>query len=176
MKKNAYLIIITILLCSIVFFLINRTNQNGKLAWININKTYNEFVFKKELETKLATTQQVRKKIIDSLEFELKVLSREIKAEEGKDKNKISVFETKREHYIGKKNELDEDNAVLEKQYNDQIINQLNQYLKDYGKEQGFRYIFGTDGSGSLMYAVEGDEITEDAIKYINEKYKGKTN
>jgi outer membrane protein len=175
MKKYIILVLIAVFISSGISFFMNKTMQAYKLGWVNIHKVYDDFVFKKELETKLTQTQQARKAIIDSLEFELKVLSQEIKSEEGKDKKKIAIFESKREYYINKKNELEEDNTMLQKQYNEQIVNQLNQYLKNYGKEKKLRYIFGTDGNGSLMYALEADEITEDAINYVNEQYKGKT-
>lgn len=175
MKKNIIIGSVFVLLFSVVFFFIGKSRSQDKIAWVNINKVYNEFTLKKELESKLTQTQNARKKVLDSLEFELKVLSREIKTEEGKDKNKIRLFELKRENYLNKKSEVEIDNDVLQKKYNEQILNQLNQYLKDYGKQENFRYILGTDGSGSIMYATESDEITEGAIKYINEKYKGKT-
>ena len=175
MKKNGLIVLITLIISFIGFSFITKSNKTGKIAWVNINKVYGGFEFKKELETKLIKTQEARKAVMDSLEFELKMLSREIKSEEGKDKSKISLFEMKRENYMDKKNQLEEDNSMMQKQYNEQILNQLNQYLKDYGKEQELRYIFGAEGSGSLMYAEGADEITEDVIKYINEKYKGKT-
>jgi outer membrane protein len=175
MKKNIILVFITVVVCSAIFLFIGKSMQKGKTAWIDINKVYNEFVYKKELEKKLTQTQQARKALIDSLEFELQMLSREIQTENGKDKNKISVFEFKRENYLNKKNEAEQDNAVLQKTYNTQILNQLNQYLKDYGKKENLRYILGSDGSGALMFATEEDEITEAAILYINERYKGKT-
>lgn len=175
MKKNIILVLIAVLIGSSISFFMNSAMHSDKLGWVNIQKIYEGFVFKKELETKLMQTKQARKTITDSLEFGLKILSREIQSEGGKDKNKIHLFENKREYYINKKQELEEDNAMLEKQYNEQILNQLNQYLKNYGKENNLRYIFGADGTGSLMYALEADDITEDAIRYVNEQYKGKT-
>lgn len=175
MKKNIIAAVVGIILIVIIVFLIFNKKDTKRIAWVNINKVYNEFVFKKELESKLTITQQARKTIIDSAEFELKVLSREIKAEKGKDKNKIALFEVKRENYINKKNELEQDNEVLQKQYNEQILNQINQYLKDYGKQNKYAYILGADGGGTLMYADETNDITEAIVSYINEKYKGKT-
>lgn len=175
MKKNIIICLITILLCSIIFFLINKSSHKDKIGWVNITKVYSDFVFKKELETKITKTQQARKAITDSLEFELKMLSREIKSENGKDQSKVSRFELKRENYIEKKKEFEEDNEMLQKQYNDQILTQINQYLKDYGKQKDYQYILGADGGGMLMYAIETSDITDEVIQYINERYKGKT-
>lgn len=176
MRRKQLRTLIKLLLCIGPLILVScQSGTKGKLGWVNIKELYNEFEFKKELEKKLINTQQARKTVLDSLEIELKVLSREIQTEGGKAKDKIASFELKRERYLNKKEELEQDNTVLERQYNEQILNQLNQYLKDYGKEKGMRYIFGTSGDGSLMYAEETDEITKEVISYINEKYKGKT-
>lgn len=169
-KSNAMVRII--LFCCVAVFC--GCGNKEKLGWVNISKVYGEFSFKKELETKLMQTQSARKKILDSLEFELNVLSRTIQSEQGKDKNSISIFETKRDQYLEKKNQFETDDQQLEKNYNEQILNQLNQYLKDYGKDKEFRYIFGAGGNGSLMYAQEADDITTSVIQYVNEKYKGK--
>ena len=49
----------------------------------------------------------------------------------------------------------------------------LNDVILDYGKENECDYILGADGSGSLMYAKDSDDITKDVLVYINNKYKG---
>lgn len=174
MKKNILVSLITLVLCSIVFLCIYTLQQNKKIAWVNITKVYNEFTLKKELETKAISIGNRRKAIIDSAEFDLKSLSREIKSENGKDKTKISLFEVRKQAYFETKKQLEEDNAAMQQQYNEQILIQLNQYIKDYGKSGNYEYILSGDGSGSLMYAVENNDVTADVIQFVNEKYKGK--
>lgn len=39
--------------------------------------------------------------------------------------------------------------------------------------KKGYRYIFGAEGSGVLMYADERNNITKEVIEYINARYKG---
>lgn len=174
MKKTILISVISSVICCTVFFFVFQSKQKNTIGWVNIGKVFNEFTFKKELEIKLKQTEQTRKAIIDSAEFELRVLTREIKAENGKDKEKITQYEVKRENYLNRKQEFENDNAAMGKQYNEQILTQINQYLKDYGKENSLDYILGADGGGGLMYAVEQKDITEAVIKYINERYKGK--
>lgn len=158
----------------IVFILINYFSNNPeKNGYIEITKVFNDFKLKKELEIQLTKIKETRKAIIDSLEFDLKVLSKQIIAENQKDKNKIALFEVKRDEYMQKKQQFEDDNTNIAKKYDEQIISQMNQYVKDYGIKNGYTYIFGADGSGFLMYSVESKNITEDVKKYINERYKG---
>jgi len=175
MKKIILLVSGVCVLVVIVVFVFFKYCKNDRHVWINLNKVHGDFIYKKELEEKLIKTTTARKTIIDSMEFELQVLSKQIKAEKARDKNKISVYQVKLENYYTKKKELEENNAVMQQQYNEQIITQINQYMKDFGNEKGYDFIFGTDGSGVLMYANESLDVTKEAITYINEKYKGKT-
>ena len=144
-----------------------------KLAYVDNTRLFSEFTLKKELEMKLKKTKDARQAIVDSLEFGLKFLSKQIQSEKEKDKDKITLFQVKREDYIQKKKQFEEDNEALAKQYDSQIISQMNQYVKDFGNKNGYAYIFGADGSGFLMFSAEQNNITNEVEVYINGRYKG---
>ncbi|MHB8259770.1 MAG: OmpH/Skp family outer membrane protein [Bacteroidia bacterium] len=171
MKK---LIIFLIVLNTVFFsFYLYERLQVSKTAYISIQEVFNNFELKKEYEKKISLTKSSRKKIVDSLEFNLKILGKKIENENQKNKEDITVFEVKRSDYFEKKKAFEEDNLRQTKEYDEQIVTQLNQYVKDFGKEKGYKYIYGNDGNGSLMYAEEGDNITKEVTAYINLKYKG---
>ena len=149
------------------------TCRNEKTAYVNITKLYAEFTLKKELENKLTKVKNTRQAVLDSLELKLKILTKEINMEKGTDKAKIAVFQAQREAYISKKQQFDEDNQALVKEYDAQIYKQMTQYVSDYGKKKGYKYIYGADGSGNLMYADESDDITFQVTTFINNRYKG---
>ena len=162
-----------VLIISVSFTLIYKSNNESKTAYIDLQKTFKEFELKKELEAQLIKVKNQRQGILDSLEFELKVLSKELQSQKNADKNKIAIFQTKREEFIAKKESFIEENENLSAQYDSQIFRQMNQYVKDFGVENGYSYIFGSDGAGALMYAKESEEVTKEVIEFINERYKG---
>ena len=41
------------------------------------------------------------------------------------------------------------------------LINDINGYVKEYGKENGYPLIFGASGSGNIMYAGEASDLTD---------------
>lgn len=174
MKNKGYIFTIIGLIIIIGILLVSTFNQT-KTGWVDLNKVYKDFILKKELEKKLESTQQARKKITDSLELQLKVLLKQINMENAKDKNKVEVFSLKKEEYLVKKQQFDEDNNTMAQQYDAQIYKQLNQYVQDFGKSKNYTYIYGADGSGNLMYADSENDISDEVLVFVNERYKGIT-
>lgn len=170
-KRTSYLVFaLLFILAGIVIY--DRCTK-PKMGIIEIQKVYDSFQLKKELEAKFKLTQNQRRKILDSLEVELKYIYASLEKQDKKDEATIQSFNQKKNYYMQKKQMNQEDDAALSKQYDGEILTQLNQYVKDYGKENGYTYIFGTDGNGSMMYANEGVDISNEVITYINGKYKG---
>ncbi|WP_418501220.1 OmpH family outer membrane protein [Flagellimonas sp.] len=54
------------------------------------------------------------------------------------------------------------------------LINDVNDYIKEYGAEHGHKIIFGAMGSGNIMYAKEATDITKDVLEGLNNRYNGK--
>ena len=54
----------------------------------------------------------------------------------------------------------------------DTLVKIYRKSIKDYGKEKGYDYIYGTGEAPSILYAKEGYDITKEIIKLINDKYK----
>lgn len=174
MKQLANKIVFAIAVAAITigttYFLLKKEPKTG---YVDLNKVFEKFEYKQELEKKLIKVNELRTQKLDSLEFELKVLSKQLQAAEKVDNDKAGEFQAKKEYFFTKKREFEEDNGQLVKQYDEQIIKQLSQYVNDYGKENDFNYILGADGSGLIMYANQSNDVTEDVVTYINQKYKG---
>lgn len=158
------------IICGWIFYE-NKTVPNT--GFIIIQEVYSGFDMKKEIEVKYNKTKNARDKILDSLELELKILARKIQSENEKNKETIEQFNVKRDEFVQRKQTYEEDNAALTKQYDLEILTQLNQYVKDFGEKNNYTYVFGNDGNGSLMYALEANNITKEVIEFINAKYKG---
>ncbi len=55
----------------------------------------------------------------------------------------------------------------------DTILSQMKKHIKEYGKKQGYDYIYGTGDAASILYGKEEYDITEEIIKELNKNYKG---
>src|SRR6185437_11718267 len=97
MKK---LIIFLVVLNTVFFsfYLYDRFKAN-KTAYIIVHEVFNNFELKKEYEKKMILTKNSRQKIIDSLEFNLKLLGKKIESNNGKNKDDINTFSVKRNDF-----------------------------------------------------------------------------
>lgn len=55
----------------------------------------------------------------------------------------------------------------------DTIVSQMRKKIKDFGKKNGYDYIYGTGEAATILYGKEGYDITEKMIKEINDSYEG---
>lgn len=54
----------------------------------------------------------------------------------------------------------------------DSLVSGVKKFIKAYGKEKGYAYIYGTGEPASILYAEEKFDITKEIVKLLNEKYK----
>jgi len=144
-----------------------------KIGFVSIGKIYAEFDLKKDLEAKYTKVESARKNILDSLELQIRGISKRMDDIKKPTDEQKHFFEQKVEDFKMKRKHFSEDNQALSNQYSEQIQKQLNQYLKDYGKEFNYDIIFGANNQGNVMHAKEKYDISDDVLKFINAQYKG---
>ena len=54
----------------------------------------------------------------------------------------------------------------------DSLVSGVKKFIKAYGKEKGYAYIYGTGDAASILYAEDKFDITKEVIKSLNDKYK----
>lgn len=54
----------------------------------------------------------------------------------------------------------------------DTLVKNVKKFIKDYGKEKGYDYIYGTGEAVSILYAQDKYDITKELVKLLNDKYK----
>ncbi|WBL22383.1 OmpH family outer membrane protein [Zunongwangia sp. HRR-M8] len=68
---------------------------------------------------------------------------------------------------IGQQLRTDSDSAIEE------VVDKVKDFVADYGKENGYTYIFGSNESANIMYAKEGLDITDEVLEELNKTYGG---
>jgi outer membrane protein len=53
----------------------------------------------------------------------------------------------------------------------DSVVSNVKKFIKSYGKEKGYAYIYGTGEAATILYAEDKYDITKEIIKLLNEKY-----
>ena len=158
----------------VLFWLVlsNKEKEKG-IAYIDVKKVFDEFQLKKELQKKYQGQMASKKQVIDSLGFQLQRLEIEIGATKKPDKEKVDLYMSKQKQYIDLSKIYTEEDKNINSEYDSQILNQMNQYVKEYGDENGYEMILGSIGNGNIMQAKSEIDLTKPMIKYINNKYAG---
>jgi len=142
-------------------------SQQFKMAYIDTFQVFESFDGKKELQKKFDTEMAYKKQILDSMKIQIQSLQQSKKADPVFLQNSIIRYQSLDEQF---QTVYQEQN----KEYMSSIEKQINEYTTLYAKQQGYDYVFGANGNGSLMYANQAQDITQNLIKFINEKYAGK--
>lgn len=53
------------------------------------------------------------------------------------------------------------------------VLEEVNTFLKEYGKKNNYRIIMAATEYGNLAYADEGLDITDDVLEELNKRYRG---
>lgn len=54
----------------------------------------------------------------------------------------------------------------------DSLVKKYKTIFKEYGKEKGYDYIYGTGEAATVLYAKDSYDITKELTKLVNDKYK----
>jgi outer membrane protein len=129
-----------------------------KTGYVDVFKLVNEFELQKEYTAQVKNKLDREKAMVDSVVFAEKL------------KNPSSAETVKNSLY----GELYNKTQSINKEIEGMIWKRLNPYLVDFGKEQGYLYIYGANGTGNVLYADASEDITEEIIKYVNKRYHDK--
>ncbi len=171
--QRLLMVVLALLVLLLLIFQVYQLSRRENTAYINMKEVFNNFEYKKEMEVKLNKTTALRKTVLDSLKIQIEMLS--VKSWQNEKEKEILAGRLNglKQQYEYKQGQFEEENGALIDKYNQEIWDQLNQYIKDYGQGHQYTYIFGTNGDGNLMYAKENKDITKDVLNFVNNKYQG---
>lgn len=160
-KVLLYCLLMCIASSCVVYYLLGR--QQKKIAVIDAVKLVNGYNMKKELEEMDKVRLQAESKQLDSIANFLRMA----KAVNTNDEEVKKIAY----QYDYMKTKLDNDYTQSNRDINEQVWKRLNPALDEYGKKKGFHLIIGANGMGSVLYTDNYYDVTDEAIKYVNEKY-----
>lgn len=164
-----------LLLCALVAAGISlyRSYQE-RVAYVQLSEVYENFTLKKTLQPRYDAAATHNKQVLDSLQLVLEGIKRAASAEGKVTPALQQQYDQAETYFFYQKQEGEKELKTMEEELNAQIWAQINQYVKEYGEAQGYDYVLGADGSGSIMYAHDRNDRTKEVIQYINEKYEGR--
>ena len=153
------------------------SSESLKTAYIDTSKLMESYEEAKDIEAKYrAKSEEMGKSLeaevrrfqgeVESYEKNAQLYGMQWAQQKGRElQEKEQQIAYKRQTII---QSLQEDNG----KEMDSLVSKVKRTIKDFGKEKGYDYIFGTGDAASVLFAKDGFDITEQMIKLLNEKYK----
>lgn len=133
-------------------------------AYVDLQKVYNSFKLKAELEAGYNQTIAEQSKKLDSLNLLLM---------SAKNDGQEELYLSLKDEYQSYSDQLEISADNLSANLQNQIWTQITQFFTEYGEDHKLDFIFGAAGNGGIMYADEDLDITDEVIKELNDWYEG---
>ena len=148
-----------------------------KTAYVDTTKLIQEYKEMKEVEAEFTSKSDRIKGQLDSLAQSFQA---EVQAyQETMNTLSTAQRQEKEQQLMQKQQTIQQQQQMMGNQLRnesdvviDSIVNKVKDYVKVYGEENDYTYIFGSNESANIMYAKEGLDITEVILEKLNEGYK----
>ncbi|MDG1246346.1 MAG: OmpH family outer membrane protein [Polaribacter sp.] len=175
-KASLPLAIIAILIALGSFFY----NQNtSKLVYVDVNKLLDGYkrtkVVRAEFEAKAKTLKSNVDSLVAGWQKELKLYEKE-RAKMSKKELALTqeLLGNKQQQINNYQQAIQQQVQEEDKKATQTVINDINDFVKEYGKKNGYPIIFGASGSGNIMYADEKSDLTAKVFEGLNAEFEGK--
>ena len=131
----------------------------------------NEAFLKKQEDRR--TELNIKAKAIDQegTEFQRKLQNNgfisEARAIEARDQLLV-----KQENFRRLQQEMMDKASREQSELNNQLFDEITNFLKEYNKEKGFSIVLSTQLGGNVLYAEDGFDITKEIVDRLNANYK----
>lgn len=148
--------------------------DNEKTAYVDTSELMKEYSEMKEVEADFTVRSENLKKELDSMSADFRQEVQEFQ------ENAATMSQAEKE---AKQQELMQKQQMLQQQQQmksgqlrqesqmmmDSMINKVKGFVEEYGKENDYTYIFGSNESANILYAKEGKNITQEVLAELND-------
>jgi len=159
----------------VVAVLLTSCDQD-KTAYVDTTKLVQEYKEMEDVEADFSTKSDSVKKQLDSI---ARGFQEEVQAyQEGMNSMSQEERQEKEQELMQKQQRIQQQQQMQGNQLREQsdavidsIVEKVKAYVADYGEENGYTYIFGSNESANIMYAKDGKDLTQEILDNLNEEY-----
>lgn len=158
----------------------SQQNNSLSIVYIDSSKLLNEYEESKDIEAKYkAKSEQMDKELdaeLSKFKADIAYFEKNAQAKGQQWAQQTGAALQEREQRLAYTQQ-----AMMQKLQNesgtemDSLVVQVRAFITEYGKEKNYDYILSTsERASTVLYAKEGQDITSEVAKLLNEKYKKK--
>ncbi|WP_034042396.1 OmpH family outer membrane protein [Wocania ichthyoenteri] len=166
MKNIVYVVLAMIVLSS--------CEKQAKIGYVNNGTVINDFQEKKDLEAKFQLKEDAFKKRADSIgkAFQVEVQQTQAKAQKSSQKKAQELMGGLQQKQQQLQQQMQYEQQLLTQSFQteiDSVIIKVKDFVKDYGKKNGYTYILGTtDAASTVMYGTDENDLTQTILDALN--------
>lgn len=160
-------------------FAVYYAKASSELVYVDVNKLVEGYkrtkVVKAEFDKKATTMKGNIDSLMTGWQKELQAYEKERVSLSPKElKLKQELLQNKQQQINGYQEAIQKQIQEEDRKVTQTVINDINDYVKEYGKKHGYKIIFGASGGGNIMYAAESTDLTEVVLNGLNAEYEKK--
>jgi len=177
-KFNWNTIILGIFGVALIVLYVLHFTEGQKLVYVDSSKLVNGYkgmeVARKEYQKKTSVWKANIDTLVVEIQQEIVKYEKESLHMTAKEKDLTKkLIQTKQQQLADyqkaiKEKAGQEDNLMTKK-----VLDEVNAYIKEYGKKNHYRIILAATDYGNIAYASEELDKTEEVLEGLNKKYKG---
>lgn len=178
-SHSKILIVISTIALIISLLAIYYAKSSSELVYVDVNKLIDGYsrtkVAKAEFEKKANTMKGNIDSLVSNWQKELQVYEKERASLSPKELQlKQELLGNKQQQINGYQEAIQKQIQEEDKKTTQTVINDINDYVKEFGKRKGYKIIFGASGGGNIMYADDSSDLTAEVLKGLNAEYDNK--
>ncbi len=176
MKKLPVIIATLAIILSV--FAVYKSINSSELVYVDVNRLLEGYkrtkIVRAEFEAKAKTLSSNVDSLVADWQNELKNYEKE------RTKMTKKEIELKQQLLGNKQQQVNNYQQAIQKQIQEEdkkvtqtVINDINDYVSEYGKKHNYKIIFGASGGGNIMYADKTTDLTEIILEGLNKEFSG---
>lgn len=175
-KLPLALAIIAVIISAISLF---KTTSKTEQVYVDVNKLLEGYsrtsIVRADYEKKATLMRSNVDSLMSTWQEELKTYEKERKSMTKKELAlKEELLSTKQQQISNYQQAIRKQLQEEDQKVTQTVINDINDFVKEYGKDKGYQIILGATGAGTIMYADEGTDLTLEILEKLNVSFEGK--
>lgn len=151
--------------------------QQEKIGYVDNVRLMDSYQEKIDVEADFKTKAEALTKKRDSISqaFQLEAQAFQVKAEKMSQKKAQEEYGLMQQkgQFIGQQLQQEDQKLQASGQTEmDSIVSKVKREVKAYGKANGYTYILGGGDGGSVLYGTDANDLTDEIVKILNDKYR----
>ena len=178
MNSKSFWIPTALALISLILSVLLFVTKEQKLLYVDSAKLVNGYkgmeVARKEYQKKTAAWKANIDTLMNEVQQEIVKFEKESQKMTAKERDlSKQLIQTKQQQFADYQKAINQKAGQEDSQMTKKVLDEINAYIKEYGKNHNCKIILAATDYGNIAYADEGLDITEAVLEGLNKKYSG---